>query len=83
MEQEHKEKALTMQELIALINNAKGEFVLVIEGAEKPKKSEFTLEDAVLMAKDHIKSGMSASEAAKKAAAETGLKKGNIYKAIL
>ena len=64
-------------------NNAKGEFVLVIEGAEKPKKSEFTLEDAVLMAKDHIKSGMSASEAAKKAAAETGLKKGNIYKAIL
>lgn len=62
---------------------AKGEFVLVIEGAPAPQRTEFTLEDAVAIARDRMESGLSASESAKQAAAETGLKKGEIYKAIL
>lgn len=62
---------------------ARGEFVLVIAGAPAPAHAEFTLEDGVAMAKDLMKSGLAASESAKQAAAETGIKKGEIYKAIL
>jgi 16S rRNA (cytidine1402-2'-O)-methyltransferase len=62
---------------------AKGEFVLVIEGAPVPQQAEYTLEDGIAMAKDLIQSGCSSSDAAKQAAAETGIKKGEIYKAIL
>ncbi|MBQ6708936.1 MAG: 16S rRNA (cytidine(1402)-2'-O)-methyltransferase [Clostridia bacterium] len=60
----------------------KGEIVLIIEGAEKVKK-EYTLEEAVEMAKAFQNDGASASEAAKKASAETGVKKGIIYKSML
>lgn len=63
--------------------SAKGEFVLVIEGAPAPEQPEYTLEDGVAMAKEMVAEGLSASEASKKAAAETGLKKSDIYKALL
>jgi len=62
---------------------ARGEYVLVIEGAPAPTRTEFTLEDGVAMGQDLMESGLSASESAKQAAAETGIKKGDIYKAIL
>ncbi|MBW7572809.1 16S rRNA (cytidine(1402)-2'-O)-methyltransferase [Caproiciproducens faecalis] len=62
---------------------AKGEFVLVVEGAPKPEQEPFTLEDGVAFAKQYMEDGLSASDAAKQAAAETGIKKGLIYKAIL
>lgn len=35
MEQEHKETELTIQELIALINNTKGEFLISIQLGEE------------------------------------------------
>lgn len=35
MEQEHKEAVLSMQELIVLINNAKGEFLISIQLGEE------------------------------------------------
>nr|WP_319489473.1 16S rRNA (cytidine(1402)-2'-O)-methyltransferase [uncultured Caproiciproducens sp.] len=63
--------------------SAKGEFVLVIEGAPKPEQTQFTLEDGVAIAKDLMENGLSASDSAKQAAAETGIKKGEIYRAIL
>lgn len=63
--------------------SAKGEFVLVIAGAPQKERTQFTLEDGVAMAKDLMENGLSASDAAKQAAAETGFKKGEIYKAIL
>jgi len=63
--------------------SAKGEFVLVIAGAPQKEQTQFTLEDGVAMAKDLMENGLSASDAAKQAAAETGFKKGEIYKAIL
>lgn len=65
-------------------NPPKGEFVLIIKGAEATETDkQYTLEDAVLMAKAEIAGGLSTSDAAKLAAKETGLKKGDIYKALL
>lgn len=63
--------------------SAKGEFVLVIEGASAPEQKEISLEDAIKLAQKLIEDGMSVSEAAKHAAQETGFKKGEIYKSIL
>jgi 16S rRNA (cytidine1402-2'-O)-methyltransferase len=62
---------------------AKGEIVLVIEGAPVPEQSEYTLEDAISLAKELAQSGISLSDAAKQAARETGYKKGELYKAML
>lgn len=60
----------------------KGEVVLVIHGAQPSLKEEFSLEQAVKIAKEQIESGMAASSAAKEASKLTGIKKGDIYKAI-
>lgn len=61
---------------------AKGEFVLVVEGAEEsvPERTE---EDAVSVARSLMAEGLSASEAARRAAAETGRKKSEIYRGIV
>lgn len=59
----------------------KGEFVLVIEGCSE-EKEEITFEDAITLAKAYLAEGMSVSMAAKLAAKETGIKKGEIYKAL-
>lgn len=63
-------------------NSLKGEIVLVIEGKKEEEEGEITLEDAIILARKFISEGMSASMAAKQSAKETGLKKGDIYKAI-
>lgn len=63
-------------------NAPKGEFVLIISGAEKIEEN-YTLEDAVKIAEKLIESGQSTSSAAKEAAETTGIKKGDIYKALL
>lgn len=59
----------------------RGEFVLVVDGKEKTKE-EYTLRDAISLAKNYISQGLSLSMAAKMAAKETSLKKGDIYKAL-
>lgn len=64
-------------------NPPRGEFVLVINGAEAQKPQTFTLDDAVESAQTFIGEGLSASDAAKKAAAQTGLKKGDIYRGLM
>ncbi len=61
----------------------KGEFVLVIEGAGEEEKKEYTVDDASAIAREYMKNGFSTSESAKKAAAETGIKKAEIYKIIV
>ena len=65
--------------------NIKGEFVLVIEGTKPEELQEgYTLEQAVEIAAGLMREqGMSASEAAKTASQQTGLKKGDIYKGAL
>ena len=59
-----------------------GEFVLIVEGAKPEDKSELTLEEAALYAKNLMAGGMPASLAAKNVARETGFKKGDIYSLI-
>ena len=60
----------------------KGEIVLIVEGAPQPARTEITLDDAVGSALRKIEEGLSPTDAAKAAARETGLKKGDIYKAL-
>lgn len=60
----------------------KGEYVLVIHGADTPDKASWSLEEAVTFANREIQAGASKTEAAKAAAAKSGLKKGDIYKAL-
>lgn len=60
----------------------KGEFVLVVKGADAPpedNETDFTLEDAVSIALEKAEGGLSASAAAKFASLITGFKKNDIY----
>ncbi len=63
-------------------NTPKGEFVLIIKGAEESKE-EYTINDALEIAKKLISEGQATSAAAKQAAEITGIKKGEIYKALI
>ncbi|MBQ7116581.1 MAG: 16S rRNA (cytidine(1402)-2'-O)-methyltransferase [Clostridia bacterium] len=63
-------------------NSLKGEIVLVIEGKKDEEESEISLDDALILARKYMEDGMGASMAAKQAAKETGLKKGDIYRAL-
>lgn len=62
----------------------KGEFVIIVEGvSEVEQTSQPTLEDAVKTAKELMDSGLSPTAAAKEAANLTGLRKNEIYRALL
>ena len=60
----------------------KGEYVLIVAGAPEPEREELTLEQAVKLAESYVSGGSPASKAAKLAAAESGLPRAEIYKAI-
>ncbi len=63
---------------------AKGEYVLIVSGAiEETAEKEYTLEQAVRMAKEFIENGMSPTAAAKNAANATGLRRNEIYKQLI
>lgn len=64
-------------------NNPKGEFVLVIEGAEPPAPPEMTLEEAVDMARQLVEEGMRPTDAAKQVSAQTPFRKSEIYTALI
>lgn len=61
-------------------NPPKGEFVIILAGAKEQKQQEYSLTEAISLAKEFAEKGDSASSAAKKAADLTGFKKGEIYK---
>ena len=61
----------------------RGEYVIIVHGAEKCEQSEYSLSDAVELAKKYKIEGMGASSAAKLAASETGFKKSDRYKELL
>jgi len=63
--------------------NLKGEIVLIIGGAAPEKRKTISVEQAALYAKELVKNGESKTEAAKIAAKESGLKKGDIYKLLI
>lgn len=60
----------------------RGEFVLVIEGAAPVQEPQVTLEEAAALAREYAAQGTAASEAARRAAVETGHKKGDIYRLL-
>ncbi len=64
-------------------NAPKGEYVIIIEGAKESDRPIYTLEQATQMAKKLIDGGAPHSAAAKEIATLTGIKKGDIYAAIL
>lgn len=74
----------TLSQAAQLYNETapKGEYVLVIEGEKETEKEEYTIKQAVEIARDYILEGLTPSAAAKLAAKITGIKKGEIYKAI-
>lgn len=61
----------------------RGEFVVIVGGAEKQAAPAMTVEAAVALASDYINDGMSPSAAAKQAAADTGCRKNEIYKKLV
>lgn len=63
--------------------NLKGEMVLVLEGAAAVMQTEYSLEEAVEIAKKLVDEGMKTSDACKEAAAVTGLKKNDIYRKMM
>lgn len=62
-------------------NAPRGEFVLVVAGAEKPAPpADWTVEDALALAKRLVNEGLPATAACKQAAAESGLPKRELYR---
>ena len=64
-------------------NAPKGEFVLVVAGAEPREETAVSLEDAVAQVLELKAQGMRLKDAAKEVAAHTGLSKNDLYAAAL
>lgn len=64
-------------------NTPKGEFVLILEGAQKPVEPEVTFEQAVEEAAQLVESGVRVADAAKQVSARTPFKKSEIYSALI
>lgn len=64
-------------------NTPKGEFVLILEGAQKPVEPEITFEQAVEEAAQLVESGVRVADAAKQVSAHTSFKKSEIYSALI
>lgn len=75
----------TLQEAVQYYteNTPKGEFVLILEGAQKPVEPEITFEQAVEEASRLVQSGIRATDAAKQVSANTPFKKSEIYSALI
>ena len=75
----------TLTEAVAYYgdNEPRGEFVVIVGGAAPCEKTAATPEKAAQIARGYMAEGMSPSEAAKTAAAECGLKKGEVYKLLI
>lgn len=71
----------TVSEMIGFYNEhePRGEYVLIVEGAKEKKDSEYTLEQAVMLAEELKGKGMKPSEACREAARRTGFGKSEIY----
>lgn len=61
----------------------RGEFVVIVGGAPAVEEKPLTIDDALRIAQSYLDDGLSVSEASKKAAAETGLKKSDIYRLLV
>ena len=75
----------TLSRAEALYRNTepRGEFVLVVAGAPEPIRQDLSLADAVNLGKALMEKGFSPSEAAKQAVKQSGLKKSDVYRALV
>lgn len=64
-------------------SSLKGEIVLILEGKKQDTAEEYSLEDAVSIAKKLIKSGAKPTDAAKEASKITKIRKNDIYKELI
>ncbi len=64
-------------------NTPRGEFVLVVAGAEAVKAAGVTQEDALALVRERIAAGASTKDAVKEVAKSTGLPKNQLYEAVL
>ena len=64
-------------------NEPKGEFVLVVAGAEKQEETTLSLEEAVDLVLERKAQGMRLKDAVRDVAADTGLSKNELYDAAL
>lgn len=65
-------------------NSPRGEYVLVVEGAsENENDREYTLDDAVKLARELNEKGIKLTDACKEAASVTGIRKNDIYSAMM
>ena len=64
-------------------NAPRGEYVLIVEGAPEPETAAFSLEDGAALVLELMGEGLSRKDAAKKAAATTGLPKNALYDASM
>ena len=62
---------------------ARGEYVIVVEGAQEGETATATTEEAVRLARELRAGGMSLKDAAKRASQRTGIPKNVIYDAVL
>ena len=60
-------------------NTPKGEFVMVVRGAERPEELEPTLEDGLVLVERLREEGLSLRDAVKRAAKELGLSRNQLY----
>ena len=76
---------MTLGEAVAYYQekDPKGEYVLVLAGAEHQEEAAVTLEDGVAQVKALQAQGMRLKDAAKEVAAHTGLSKNELYSAAL
>lgn len=75
----------TLEEAVAYYeeNTPKGEYVLVVAGAEARQEAAVALEDGVAQVLALREQGMRLKDAAKEVAAHTGLSKNELYAAAL
>jgi 16S rRNA (cytidine1402-2'-O)-methyltransferase len=62
-------------------NAPRGEFVIVVEGAQTPQLNEADMESAVESVNSYVAAGMGLRDAARRVSAETGLSKNRLYDA--
>ena len=72
---------LTLSEAVAYYNEnePRGEYVLVLEGAQETEDGELTIEEAMEQVKKLIEMGEKPTEACKAVAKETGFRKSELY----
>lgn len=64
------------------VNDPRGEYVLVLSGAENQKK-EFSLDEALEQMLECVRSGKSKNDAARLVAKQSGFKKNELYKLLI